>query len=549
MKITRLFTNMKMSMKLMVAPSAVIVFLLVLGWVAYQGLFSQKNAMEDVFNNRFKKYQTSATVLKDLAGVHACIYKVISWANAKYDEKKIDQLGKEQIAIMDGTAATVGKALDSPGLTQAEKDTYRAVVTQLAEYRKTGFSAIDLATSDLNMATMYMENADTKFQALNKSLHDLLSLENKLSQEGYDLSIMTYATSFKILILIAGIAIGVSILISLLISRRISQPISQTMEIVKRIAEGDLTQEVEVASRDEIGELAESVNTMRLKMGEAVGQSVAMSQTLSEAASEQAASLEETSSSLEEMTSMTKQNAGNATEANHLMNSTQEVIKKADGSMGELTGSMHEIAKASEQTQKIVRTIDEIAFQTNLLALNAAVEAARAGEAGAGFAVVADEVRNLALRAAEAAKNTSGLMEDIVRKVKNGEQLVGVTNEAFRQITESSTTVVKLIGEIAGASREQSEGIDQVNKAVAEMNSVTQKNAAGAEELASIMAMFRTHVDSSRTLKQPRGKEKPMRALIPGRKKGQEIKSPSRGVKQVRPEEVIPLEEEDFSEF
>jgi methyl-accepting chemotaxis protein len=121
------------------------------------------------------------------------------------------------------------------------------------------------------------------------------------------------------------------------------------------------------------------------------------------------------------------------------------------------------------------------------------VEAARAGEAGAGFAVVADEVRNLAMRAAEAAKSTSGLIEDIVKKIRNGEKLVGVTNEAFKEIMGSSGKVVQLIAEIAGSSQEQSRGIDQVNRAVAEMNSLTQQNAADAEELASIMAMFKTN--------------------------------------------------------
>jgi methyl-accepting chemotaxis protein len=269
------------------------------------------------------------------------------------------------------------------------------------------------------------------------------------------------------------------------------------MRVIQRIAEGDLTQEIELTSQDEIGQLAQSVNTMRMKMGETVGQSVAMSQGLSEAASEQAASLEETSSSLEEMTSQTKQAAGNAAQANSLMSTAQQIIEKANVSMGELTGSMKEIAAGSEQSQKIVKTIDEIAFQTNLLALNAAVEAARAGEAGAGFAVVADEVRNLAIRAAEAAKNTSGLIEDIVKKVKNGEKLVGVTNEAFKEIMGSSGKVVQLISEIAGSSQEQSLGIDQISRAVAEMNNLTQQNAAGAEELASIMAMFRTNHDSS----------------------------------------------------
>jgi len=363
---------------------------------------------------------------------------------------------------------------------------------KLKEYKNSSFSAIDLASSDLNMATMYMETAENKFQILNKSLHDLLNLESKLSQERYDFSVTSFNASLKTFIVVLGIAIGASLLVSLLIARLITFPIRETISVVKRIADGDLTQEIKLISQDEIGDLAQSVNSMRLKMGEAVGQSVATSQTLSEAASEQAASLEETSSSLEEMSAMTKQNGGSAAQAKSLIAETQQVIEKADDSMKELTGSMKKINEAGEQTQKIVKTIDEIAFQTNLLALNAAVEAARAGESGAGFAVVANEVRNLAMRAAEAARSTTGLMEDIVKKVKNGQNLVDLANEAFDKVTDRSKKVVNLVGEIAAASQEQSQGIDQINKAVAEMNSVTQQNAASAEELASIMAMFRT---------------------------------------------------------
>jgi methyl-accepting chemotaxis protein len=209
------------------------------------------------------------------------------------------------------------------------------------------------------------------------------------------------------------------------------------------------------------------------------------SQQLAEGASEQAASIEETSSSIEELSSMTKQNADNAEHANKLMTESRQTIAQTNQSMERLTASMKEISRASEETQKIVKTIDEIAFQTNLLALNAAVEAARAGEVGAGFAVVADEVRNLSKRAAEAARNTSTLIETTVKTVHEGAGLVESTNSEFVRVLISTTKVEQLVGEIAAASREQYMGIEQVNNAVAEMDKVIQQNAANAEESSS----------------------------------------------------------------
>jgi len=490
------FLNQTLSRKLLFAPLAIIIFMVILGAVAYLNLSNQRSVIVDIFDNHFKPYQTSATIVKDIANVHSNLYKVISWANAKYEEGKINLLGKEQLATLERTANIIGQSLQKKGLSEEEQTLFHTIMDHLTQYKKACSSAIDLASSDLNYATMFMETADEKFQILNKSLHDLLDLESSLSQASYDYSLKNFNSALRLFILILAIAIGFSIVVSLFTARLITRPVKETMQVIQTIAEGDLTREIELTSRDEIGQLAQSVNTMRIKMGETVGQSVVMSQSLSEAASEQAASLEETSSSLEEMTSMTKQNAGNANQANDLMAAAQQTIEKANLSMNELTGSMKEIATGSEETQKIVKTIDEIAFQTNLLALNAAVEAARAGEAGAGFAVVAEEVRNLAMRAAESAKNTSSLIENIVKKIRNGEKLVGVTNEAFKEITGSSTKVVKLIAEIASASQEQSHGIDQINRAVSEMNGLTQHNASGAEELASIMAMFRTNHDS-----------------------------------------------------
>ncbi|WP_462268539.1 methyl-accepting chemotaxis protein [Desulfobacter sp.] len=290
------------------------------------------------------------------------------------------------------------------------------------------------------------------------------------------------------------------------------------------------------------------------------------SQSLAEGSSEQAASIEETSSSMEEMASMTKKNAENAGHADTLMKDTNQVVTAANESMAQLTISMEDISKASEETFKIIKTIDEIAFQTNLLALNAAVEAARAGDAGAGFAVVADEVRNLAMRAADAAKNTAELIEGTVKKVSDGSELVATTNDAFSKVAESSGKVGAIVAEISAASSEQSNGIEQVNIAIAEMDKVVQQNAANAEESASASEEMNAQAEQLKSFVQDlimvitgqRTQDNADRSLsrtvkspsVPKKVKSKPKNLIKHDNREIRPNQVIPFnDEDDFEDF
>ncbi len=209
------------------------------------------------------------------------------------------------------------------------------------------------------------------------------------------------------------------------------------------------------------------------------------SQTLSQGATEQAASLEQITSSMSQIGSQTKTNAENALQANAVTKTAREAAETGGARMNMMVEAMAEINASSQQIAKIIKVIDDIAFQTNLLALNAAVEAARAGRHGKGFAVVADEVRNLAGRSAKAAKETAALIESSGKKVENGLQVATTTAESFKEIMANIVKVTDLVGEISAASNEQAQGISQITTGLSQIDQVTQQNTANAEETAS----------------------------------------------------------------
>ena len=323
-------------------------------------------------------------------------------------------------------------------------ETIRASLEQYNEAGQQYYQAV--LTERQADSTMTVEAANSM-----KIFEDLAeTLENRKQ------SLVAFANTFSVILTGCGIVLGV--LLAVYITRSIVKPINQ---IIAGLTEG--AQQVAAAS----------------------GQVSAASQSLAEGATEQAAGLEETSSSLEEMSSMTKQNADNAQQASTLASEARGAAKDGAELMQRMSRAIDDIQKSSDETAKIIKVIDEIAFQTNLLALNAAVEAARAGEAGKGFAVVAEEVRNLAMRSAEAAKNTANMIEESVKNAKNGVEISGEVSKALDEIVNGIAKTTDLVSEIAAASQEQAQGIDQVNTAVAQMDKVTQQNAANAEESAS----------------------------------------------------------------
>ena len=289
----------------------------------------------------------------------------------------------------------------------------------------------------------------------------------------------------------AAAAALMTVLIYVLFHKLVNRPVRDVLAVAGSMRQGDLTHSIAIKGRDEISHMSARMNMVNDNLREMIGEIAAASQNVAASASQQAAALQETSASLEELTAMAGQNADHATQADQLMTEAIGQAQSAGQSMDHLSAAMQEMTESSTRVAKIVDTIDEIAFQTNLLALNAAVEAARAGEAGAGFAVVADEVRNLALRAAEAARETAGLIDSTVKSIGEGSSLVSATTRDFKHLVENAQKVAAFMNEIAGASREQTNGIRQISASVTEMDRGTQQNAATAQQLSASTGSFK----------------------------------------------------------
>ncbi|WP_240841919.1 methyl-accepting chemotaxis protein [Acidaminobacter sp. JC074] len=360
---------------------------------------------------------------------------------------------------------------------------YLVEIDHMAERSEALFIAMtDLAIS--TNAPLHAEASDALTLMVDGTTEEALSAVSRSS---------TMITIFTVIAAILSVVLG------LFISNVIKKPIYTILQAANEIADGNLDVDTKINTKDEIGELAHAfdkmtdninmvmtnINASSDQVASGATQMSDSSMSLSQGATEQASSIQQLTASTEEISVQTKANAESAEKAKSISSQTYEYAQQGNHQMEDMLGAMAEINESSSNISKIIKVIDDIAFQTNILALNAAVEAARAGEHGKGFAVVAEEVRNLAARSADAAKETTAMIESSIDKVKVGTDIANVTSEALIKIVDGVSETTDIVTDIANASNEQALQVDQVNLGLAQISDVVQTTSATAEETAA----------------------------------------------------------------
>jgi methyl-accepting chemotaxis protein len=392
------------------------------------------------------------------------------------------------------------KELDAPGLSDELRKKVAAASANVTRYVELARAIVDTAKTDPAEAKVKAGEFETVFRALEKDL-DLIGTDITTTAGALQQSNAASAqTGNRLIWATTGLGLVALGFISWLIGRSIARPINHAVQVAQAVAAGDLSMNIKVTGKSEVGELMRALNLMNeslnKKMGQIMGQLrnsgeaiatasrqlVQGNTNLSSRTEEQASTVEETAASVEELSSTVRQNAQHAQEAKELAEAASTVASKGGEVVSRVVSTMDEIHQSSKKIADIISVIDGISFQTNILALNAAVEAARAGEQGRGFAVVASEVRTLAQRSTAAAKEIKALIGDSVGKVEAGSKLVAEAGQTMTATVDSIRRVTALMFDIANASQEQSEGIEQIGQAITQIDDVTQQNAALVEQ-------------------------------------------------------------------
>jgi methyl-accepting chemotaxis protein len=532
-------SNLRMAMKLLVSPVTAALFLVAFAAVTSIGMYRQKVALDDIYNNRIAQLQTSSDIMIGLRDVNGGLNKLVAWLSSNFDKEKTDALAQEQMARLEKVYETLQKGVKSPGLTKTEKAHLQETLDMVTRYKLLVRQCI---TAGGAAATMTLADSDTFFEKMTKGVRDLIDLQKKLSKDEYQSAKATYYTTIIISIIVFAAALILPFAIGLFIKSLIVAPITKTVEAIEEVSQGDLTKRIDVTSSDEIGEMARHFNGFVEKLHGAITHVAESSDAVSSAASmldsateQMAAGVEEAAMQVnsvaaasEEMSKTSSEIAQNCVlaakssdEATQSVNVGEAMTQQTITIMTRISDRVKDSAEVirslgtrSDQIGQIVGLINDVADQTNLLALNAAIEAARAGEHGRGFAVVADEVRKLAERTSHATKEISNTiyamqsetkkavssMEEGVNEVGTGTSEAAKSGSALQDILRQINKVTGEINQIAVASEQETATTNEIASSIQQISEVMQETARSIQENTNASSQLASLAGSLQTM-------------------------------------------------